>query len=460
MDTIGAASTRDLYQVDGSGLSAAIIDTGTDYNHPALGGDGYGPGHKVVDGWDFSKDKPDPYPLQSHGTMTAGLVASNAPGAPGVAPGANIVALRVFGDDNSGSYDYVAEALQYAIDHAEADKISVVNISLSDGGNYSRDSFSRDHAIGQRIAALVHTLAEMRIPVVTAAGNSFDGTPGMGFTAILTETISVTASDGDDHLLANAQRLGPADGFDAATDLAAPGIDIVAPTGGDGYSQVEGTSFSAPLVSGAIILLQQIYQKRFGLLPTVDDLEGWLKQGATTIHDSVTGTDIGRLDIARSASLIPRPTPIPDPQPTPNPSPVVAPQPIPDPVPQTKVSLDGLPLAVVPSDSPANPLVDFGQDTNLPTFEETAPPAQGEDPTTGTQPAEGLTAPDIGSQFTSVEFWNAPSTVITGAPATTSVATASDSIRAGTIRVFHVKALKKGRKLPRPSRFARGVHRR
>ena len=226
-----ASATRDLYKVDGSGLSAALIDTGADYTHPALGGDGYGPGHKVVDGWDFSKDKPNPYPVNSHGTLTAGLVASNAPGHLGVAPGASIVALRVIGDDGSGSYTRVASALQYVIDNAGRDKISVVNISLSDGGNYSYDFFSRDNSIGQKIARLIDKLAEMRIPVVAAAGNSYDGSPGMGFTAILPHTISVTATDSNDKLLPNAQRLGPLDGFAAATDLAAPGKDIEAPTG-------------------------------------------------------------------------------------------------------------------------------------------------------------------------------------------------------------------------------------
>ena len=110
------------------------------------------------------------------------------------------------------------------IDHHVEDRISVVNISLADGGNYPYDFFTHDNSIGQKIADLVDQLDLLNIPVVTAAGNSFDGhTPGMGFTAILSETISVTATDQNDNFLDNAQRLGAADGFAAATDLAAPG---------------------------------------------------------------------------------------------------------------------------------------------------------------------------------------------------------------------------------------------
>jgi len=115
----------------------------------------------------------------------------------------------------------------------------------------------------------------------------------------------LTGTDTSDKILANAQRLGSALGGSTATDLAAPASGIGALIDGGGYSNVEGTSFAAPLVSGSIVLLQSIYKQRYGSLPTVDQLQGWLKQGARTIHDDVTGIDLGRLDVLKSASLIP-----------------------------------------------------------------------------------------------------------------------------------------------------------
>ena len=97
------------------------------------------------------------------------------------------------------------------------------------------------------------------------------------------------------------------------TDLAAPGEGMVAPTGDSGYSSVEGTSFATPLVTGAVVLLQQIYQARFGTLPTVNQVTQWLEKGSDPIYDPVTGLTIGRLDIPKAAALIPTATSSPAP---------------------------------------------------------------------------------------------------------------------------------------------------
>src|SRR5271157_5815292 len=154
----------------------------------------------------------------------------------------------------------------------------------------------------------------MNIPVVSATGNSFTGQQGEGFTAIVAGVISVTATDtSGDQLLPNAQRLGPVTGMGTMTNLAAPGEGMVAPTGDSGYSSVEGTSFATPLVTGAVVLLQQIYQARFGTLPTVNQVTQWLEQGSDPIYDPVTGLTIGRLDIPKAAALIPSATSSPAP---------------------------------------------------------------------------------------------------------------------------------------------------
>src|SRR5271157_5412889 len=154
----------------------------------------------------------------------------------------------------------------------------------------------------------------MNIPVVSATGNSFTGQQGEGFTAIVAGVISVTATDtSGDQLLPNAQRLGPVTGMDTMTNLAAPGEGMVAPTGDSGSSGVEGTSFATPLVTGAVVLLQQIYQARFGTLPTVNQVTQWLEQGSDPIYDPVTGLTIGRLDIPKAAALIPSATSSPAP---------------------------------------------------------------------------------------------------------------------------------------------------
>ena len=243
-----------------------------------------------------------------HGTAVAGLIGSDDPNNLGVAPGVNIVALRVTGSDNTASLSSIASALQWVVNNHSQYNITVVNMSLSDGGNYAQNWFAQDGGVGEQITNLIGQLQAMNIPVVSATGNSFTGQQGEGFTAIVAGVISVTATDTSDHLLPDAQRLGSVTGMGTMTDLAAPGEGMVAPTGDSGYSSVEGTSFATPLVTGAVVLLQQIYQARFGTFPTVNQVTQWLEQGSDPIYDPVTGLTIGRLDIPKAAALIPSAT--------------------------------------------------------------------------------------------------------------------------------------------------------
>ncbi len=342
---IQASATRAAYHVDGTGLAAAMIDTGVDYTHQAFGPtptNNFGPGHTVEDGYDFTTNTPDPYSTNSHGTATAGIVASVSPLDPGVAPGANIVALKVIGSDGSGSFQNVVNALQYVVNNHVKDHISVVNISLSDGGDYPYDFFSNDNGTGQEMAGLINQLSAMDIPVVAATGNSFltaGQAQGMGLPAILSDVISVTATDPNDVLLPDAERLG-AGKVNTSTTLAAPGQNIIAPTADDEFTPNTGTSYAAPLVTGGIILLQNIYeQHEGGALPSVANVTKWLQEGAAQIHDATTGISLGRLDILASAQdMLKDITPA---------------------TPQTQVYVNGSLNATIPSSSVADPLAGF-----------------------------------------------------------------------------------------------------
>jgi type VI secretion system secreted protein VgrG len=359
---IGAAATRDAYGVDGAGLAAAVIDTGVNYRHDALG-DGFGAGHKVLDGHDWGDNDPDPdASTWQHGTAVAGLIAASAPEDTGVAPGAGIVALKVFDSANNGGYDRIAQALQWVIDNHQRAGIGVVNLSLSDGNNYTRDGFPFDGGMASRLKGLIAQLKALNIPVVAASGNSFEGQQGMGYTAIMRDTISVTATDAADRVLPNAQRLGESIGGELATDLAAPGSDLKVPGEGESYSGAEGTSFAAPVVSGAIVLLQSIYRQRFGTLPTVDQLSDWLERGADTITDATTGITLPRLNIARSAALIPgAPSDPPAEEPPAEEPPVESPTPPPDPPATVDLYQDGIFVGQVVSGGADDPLRDaFG----------------------------------------------------------------------------------------------------
>ena len=270
---IGASQVRSTYGVQGSGMSVAVIDTGVDYNNPALGG-GFGPGNKVIAGFDFADNTTNPMATSSqHGTSVAGLIGSDEANDLGVAPGVNIVALRVTDSSNTASLASVANALQWVINNHAEYNITSVNMSLSDNGNYAQNWFANAGGEGQQDTQLIGKLSAMNIPVIAATGNSFSGQQGEGFAAIVAGTISVTATDLSGNLLTNAQRLGPAIGGASSTTIAAPGEGLTAPTGDSGTSTVEGTSFATALVTGGVTLLQQIYVSRFGTLPTVDEIK-------------------------------------------------------------------------------------------------------------------------------------------------------------------------------------------
>ena len=139
----GADVAQETLELTGAGVKVAVMDTGIDYHHPDLGG-GFGPGARVVAGFDFVGDRFDaggsggalrPHPdgdpddCNGHGTHVAGIIgASGTPpaGARGVAPGVTFGAYRVFGCDGSTSTDIMLAAMERALD----DDMDVLNMSI------------------------------------------------------------------------------------------------------------------------------------------------------------------------------------------------------------------------------------------------------------------------------------------------------------------------------------------
>lgn len=152
----------------GTGVTVAIVDTGVDYTHPDLGG-GFGPGHKVVAGYDFANDDADPADDNGHGTHVAGIVAGSAAkpgGVTGVAPDATLTAYKVLDDGGSGWTSDIIAGIEAAVDPANEHRADVVNLSLGAPGDGT-------DPLGQAASAAVAA----GVVVVAAAGN--DG-PGAG----------------------------------------------------------------------------------------------------------------------------------------------------------------------------------------------------------------------------------------------------------------------------------------
>ena len=119
----------------GQGVLVAIIDDGVEYTHPDLGGCIRGAGCKVVDGYDFVDLDNDP---RNGFTTTAGVttrdyhgthVAATAAGLKGVAPDANILAIRVLGTNTTGKPSNLSNVMA-GIEYALRMGAQVANMSI------------------------------------------------------------------------------------------------------------------------------------------------------------------------------------------------------------------------------------------------------------------------------------------------------------------------------------------
>jgi subtilisin family serine protease len=296
----------------GAGVTIGIIDTGVDYLHMDFGGQAF-PNAKVVGGYDFAGDDyngqntpvpdPDPMDAHGHGTHVAGIAAGygvKSDGttfsgpydatvpfgsmrvAPGVAPGAQIYALRVFGRD--GSSALIVEAIDWALDpNADedfSDHLDVINMSL---GSLFGDPSDPDLAASNNAASL-------GMIVVASAGNSGDtyyvtGSPGGAQRAISVASCLDDSSAATADKMSSFSSRGPAlGGSMLKPDISAPGQSIVSASYGTGTGSTakNGTSMAAPHVAGAMALLLDIHPDW-----TVEELKALLMNTAS--HDLFAG---------------------------------------------------------------------------------------------------------------------------------------------------------------------------
>ncbi|MFB7374483.1 type VII secretion-associated serine protease mycosin [Streptomyces sp. NPDC056222] len=233
----------------GKGIRVAVIDTGVDDVNPQL--------KTAVDakaGKDYlkpDKDNPGPGDEQrgktdgtvdevGHGTKVAGIVAArprSGTGFVGLAPEATIIPIRQNDEKNSGKSDTMA----LAIDHAVAKGAHVINISQDTAQIQSPDS---------AMAKAVARALEKNVVVVASAGNDgMDGKLKFTYPAAFPGVLAVASSD------RNNER-APFSQSGTMVGVAAPGVDMVSTVPGGGQCVDNGTSFSAPYVSGVAALLR------------------------------------------------------------------------------------------------------------------------------------------------------------------------------------------------------------
>ncbi|MER5932992.1 S8 family serine peptidase [Streptomyces sp. NPDC002054] len=265
---------------DGKGAKVAVLDTGTDLDHPDLKG-------RVAGSKNFTDSDTDA-DRQGHGTHTISTVggsgAASGGAKKGVAPGAELLSGKVLGDQGYGLDSWIIAGMEWAVDN----KADIVSMSLGDPSQTACDD---------PLAAATERLSQQGALFVIAAGNAGPGNNTVSSPGCAPSALTVGAVDRDDTTAPFSSR-GPAGlRHTLKPEIAAPGVGIsAAAAGGRGvyaYQAMSGTSMATPHVAGAAALLKQRHPDWTGA-----QLKAALVgSAATTVPGDVRETGGGRLDV-------------------------------------------------------------------------------------------------------------------------------------------------------------------
>ncbi|KAI6634342.1 hypothetical protein MCOR08_004656 [Pyricularia oryzae] len=176
--------------VVGKGIKVAVIDSGVDWKHPALGGCFGRPECLVSFGYDLVGDAyngtntavPDNDPMDcgGHGTHVSGIIAAqtnNPFGIIGAATGVTMGHYRVFGCEGSASDDVLIQAYNMAYQ----DGADLITASIGGSSGWPEQAW----------AVAVTRIVDKGVPCVISAGN--DGATGMFFTSSAADARGATA---------------------------------------------------------------------------------------------------------------------------------------------------------------------------------------------------------------------------------------------------------------------------
>ncbi|MEQ1827205.1 MAG: S8 family serine peptidase [Pirellula sp.] len=296
------------FGITGKGQTVAVIDSGIAFDHVALGR-GYGPGFRVVGGWDFAENDARPYddaPAGFHGTHVAGILGANDGVHLGVAPNVDLVALRVFNDTGKGELAWAESALKWVHDNRNQFENPITTVNLSLGAAWNSSSVPTWGTLEEELGQLQRD----GIVVVVSAGNAFqqNKTPGLSYPAASPFVIPVSSIDAGGSLSDFSQR--------DARSIAAPGRGIESSVpdyfyGKDGinndWAKANGTSMAAPYIAGASVLVREAMEMAGLENITPQSIYEHLKSTANSVWDSVTQRSYSSLDLDRAIeSLVPK----------------------------------------------------------------------------------------------------------------------------------------------------------
>jgi len=247
---------------DAANIVVAVIDNGIDASHPdlvnnlwtnpaeAAGQPGVDDDHNGfiddVHGWNFVENNNDLFGDNPwHGTMVSGVIGAegnNTTGTAGVCWKVQIMTLRAFSDVVTSNTQYILDAFEYAMSRPN---VRIINASW--GGDPVPPIYDEIVAAGQK-----------GILVVAAAGNNsrdLDAAPFYPASYDLDNLVSVAAITSVDSVGVPAGSLASFSNYGSQVSLAAPGDPVYSTQPGGLYGNGSGTSFSTPIVCGAVALM-------------------------------------------------------------------------------------------------------------------------------------------------------------------------------------------------------------
>lgn len=286
MNSVPLINADDVWQLDADGnncitsgkecltgkdVTIAVIDTGVDYTHSDLGGC-LGENCKVIGGYDFGDNDPDPMDDQGHGTHVAGIAAGNG-ALKGVAPDAKIWAYKVFDSSGYGSWSDIISGIERAVDPNQdgdfSDKANIISMSLGAKGYYLcyEDELS---------SAITNTVNSGVVFTIAAGNDGYSkGDNSITYPACIKDVISVGsmvsyAGGYRDVSSFSSRGFGIYNGEAILKpDIVAPGENICAAQWDsawdsnecfdDKHVAISGTSMATPMVAGAVALIKQAH---------------------------------------------------------------------------------------------------------------------------------------------------------------------------------------------------------
>ena len=288
--------------IDGRGVSVAVLDTGIDLDHSFFGPDANhnGVSDRIVYSYSFvGSNSANATDSNGHGSNVASIIGSQNGTYAGMAPGVNIIALKVLSDDGSGTTTDIAEALNWVVANRAAYNIVAVNMSLGYGDN-------RNTPTASPFAGQFASLAANNTAVVVASGNSYAAYQAQGVATPSADpnawsigavwdrnagnnyswsSGAIDYTTGADQIISFSQR------SPSLTTIFAPGGQITGANYNGGTVTYSGTSQAAPHIAGLVADMQQLALQVSGHLLSLAQLRQHMINGSASIFDGDNEND-------------------------------------------------------------------------------------------------------------------------------------------------------------------------